>query len=483
MTQTLLMERVMDQTRLAVIEDGGLCELYVQRPDSENLAGNIYLGRVENVLPGMNAAFVDIGMEKNGFLAAGDIRLFAQGDKELAKLLGNSRIEKLVRPGQELLVQVVKSQPGGKGPRLSSNITLPGRLMVLLADVSYVGVSRKIQSDAERDRLRAVGRKLSAATGNGLILRTAAEGAAPEAVRAEYERLCSLYEEMTRQARFAKAPKLIHDDNDLTLRAVRDMLNDGVDVLWTDDDECQNRASDYAALLSPENTGKIRRHTGDTPLFDLYRVDSQADKALEKFVWLKSGGSLVIEETEALTVIDVNTAKNVGNRAPDDTILRNNCEAAREAMRQLRLRDIGGIIVIDFIDMRKPQDREVLLEVLRECASRDRSHTVVVDMTPLGLVELTRKKARQSLSRQLQHTCSHCSGNGVVPSHETTARRVVRDLWRRRRGGDETPLVVEAAEPVCGWIRKIGTPGGGVTLKASRELEDSEYRIAPANGK
>ena len=204
---------------------------------------------------------------------------------------------------------------------------------------------------------------------------------------------------------------------------------------------------------------------------------------MEKFVWLKSGGSLVIEETEALTVIDVNTAKNVGNRAPDDTIFRNNCEAAREAMRQLRLRDVGGIIVIDFIDMRKPQDREALLEELRKCASRDRNHTVVVDMTPLGLVELTRKKARQSLSRQLQHTCSHCSGNGVVPSHETTARRVVRDLWRRRRGGDETPLVVEAAEPVCGWIRNIGTPGGGVTLKASRELEDSEYRIAPANGK
>ena len=484
MTQTLLMERVMDQTRLAVIEDGSLCELYVQRPDSENLAGNIYLGRVENVLPGMNAAFVDIGMEKNGFLAAGDIRLFAQGDKELAKLLGKNRIEKLVRPGQELLVQAVKSQPGGKGPRLSSTITLPGRLMVLLAGINYVGVSRKIQSDAERDRLRAVGMELSAATGDGLILRTAAEGAAPEALKTEYERLRFLYEDMARQTRFAKAPKLIHDDNDLALRAVRDMLNDDVDALWTDDDDCQSRASDYAAILSPGNAGKIRRHEGDTPLFDLYRVDSQADKALEKFVWLKSGGSLVIEETEALTVIDVNTGKNVGGRVPDDTIFQNNCEAAREAMRQLRLRDIGGIIVIDFIDMRRAQDREALLEVLRECASRDRNHTVVVDMTSLGLVELTRKKARQSLSRQLTHTCSHCSGNSTVPSHETTARRILRDLWRRRRGGDATPLVVEAAEPVCGWIRKIGTPGGGsVTLKTTKGPETSDYRIAPATGK
>lgn len=481
MKQTLLMERVAGQTRLAVIEDNALCELYYQRPDTENLSGNIYLGRVENVLPGMNAAFVDIGMEKNGFLAAGDARLFAQGDRELAQTLGKVRIEQVAKAGKTLLVQAVKSQPGAKGPRLSCHITLPGRLMVLLRSVEYVGVSRKIEDSAERERLRKVGRMLIEGTGDGLILRTSAYGADEAALKAEYERLSTLIADMVRRAEYASAPRLLHDDNDLALQAVRDFLNEDVDALWTDDEACHNRLIEYARMLAPRYVDRIRLHEGQTPLFDLYRVDSQADKALQKYVWLDGGGSLVIEETEALTVVDVNTGKYTGRRDADETILKNNREAARELMRQLRLRDIGGIVVADFIDMRREGDRQALLDVLRELAARDRNPVTVVDITPLGLVELTRKRTRQSLSRQLLYTCSHCDGNGVAPSHETTARRAARDIWRRRRGGDETALVLEAAPPVCGWFRKIGPlQGGSVVLKPCESMEAGEYRLSIA---
>ncbi len=480
MRKILLLERVMDQTRLAVIEDDQLCELVHQRPNDDNQSGNIYLGRVENVLPGMNAAFVDFGMEKNGFLAAGDIRLFAQGDRALAGMLGKARIEKLVRPGQQLLVQAIRAEPGAKGARLSCHITLPGRSMVLLAGIQYVGVSKKIASENERARLRSIGLSLTEGGGDGVILRTAAQGMDAARLRSEYAALQARWSEMRRQAEYTAGPKLVYDDNDLALHAVRDMLAEDVEAVWADDEMCYERLRAFAGDMAPELLDRIRMHTGDTPLFDLYRVDAQADKALQRYVWLKSGGSLVIEETEALTVVDVNTGKNTGRRDADDTILAVNCEAALELMRQLRMRDIGGTIVVDFINMRRQADREALMSVLRECAAGDRNRTRVVDITALGLVELTRKRARQSLSRQLTHTCPECDGNGVVPAHEATARRALRELWRRRRGGDDTALRLEAAPGACGWIRKIGIPEGGrIELSPSEAYEGGAYRFTP----
>lgn len=469
MQQTLLIERVMDQTRLAVVEDGRLCELVLQRPDDENLTGNIYLGRVENVVRGLNAAFVQIGIEKNGFLSADDLPHVGDGPQ---------RIEKLVRPGQAILVQVSKSQPGAKGPRLTGKIAVPGRLMALLPDEKSVGVSRKIEDPDERDRLRDIGQSLLESGGAGLILRTVAQGVDEETLRAEYARMSALWAQLKTRAEHAVAPKLLHDDNALTLRAVRDRLSANTEALWIDDDACYDEAVLMAQVLAPDCVGRIRRHDGVMPLFDLYRVDAQADRALEKYVWLDNGGSLVIEETEALTVIDVNTGKNTGRRGAD-TLFENNCEAAREAMRQLRLRDIGGIVVIDFIDMDDPEQREALLDVLRECARHDHERVNVVDITALGLVELTRKKARQSLSRQLLHTCTACGGNGAVPSHEATARRIVRELWRRRRGGDTTALLVEAGPEVCGWLHRIGSPLDGTTYARPVEtVAAGEYRVS-----
>ena len=473
MKRTLLIERVMDQTRLAVIEDGRLCELCVQRPDAQNLTGNLYLGRVANVVPGIGAAFVDIGQPKNGFLSADDM----PGADPTVR-----GADRLPKPGQAVLVQVSKAQSGVKGPRLTAKVALTGRLLALLPNEHSVGVSKKIDDEAERERLRSVGQSVCGANGAGLILRTAAEGADAAAIAAEYGRLSALWGELQSRAAHAVAPKQLHDDNALTLRAVRDRLTDDVDALWVDDAACYEEARALAQALAPEQAGKVRLHGGDAPLFDLYRVDAQADAALNKFVWLKGGGSLVIEETEALTVVDVNTAKNTGRRDADETLFENNCEAAREVMRQLRLRDIGGIVVIDFIDMDSPARREALLDVLRECAARDSVRVNVVGITGLGLVELTRKKARQSLSRQLLHTCSVCGGNGTVPSHETTARRAVRDIWRKRRGGATGALLVEAEPKVCGWIETIGAPPGGpVWVRPVESVAAGEYAISPAD--
>lgn len=479
--QTLLLERVRDETRLAVIEDGRLMELYVQRPGMENLTGNIYLGRVERVLPGMSAAFVELGMEKNGYLAAGDIAAPA-GDAALASALRDADPLKRARPGQAMLTQVVKSQPGGKGPRLSGHITLPGRLMALLTDVQYVGVSRKIADKEERERLHGLGKRLMGEGGPGMILRTAAEGASEEALRAEYERLCRWWEGLRTRAEHVIPPKLLHDDNALPMRAVRDRLGERTEALWVDGESLYGEVLELAKTLAPAWMERIKLHDSPTPLFDLYKVDAQADKALQKYVWLKSGGSLVIEETEALTVVDVNTGKNVGKRDAEDTIFKANCEAAKEMMRQLRLRDIGGIVVADFIDMKREEHNQALLELLRELAKEDATRVNIVGMTGLGLVELTRKKERQSLSRQLLHTCSDCDGNGAVPSHETTARRIVREIARSRRMGDAGTKLIEANGKVVGWIKTVGLEeGGAVYLRADETFKAGAYRVSPVD--
>ena len=482
MNQTLLMESLLGQTRLAVIEDGKLCELYVRRPDSENLAGNIYLGRVENVLPAMNAAFVDIGRDKNGFLAASRLPAEVQGDTALEQRVKDRRIESIARPGREILVQVLKSQGGAKGPQLSCNISLPGRLMVLLDGVPYVGVSRKITDSKERERLRGLGRGMTGEKDLGVILRTAAGGASEAALTDEFRRLSARLEGLHRAAEHAVAPKLIHDDNALELKAVRDMLRDGVDALWAEGKSLYSRLKTLADELAPDLAERVRLHEGTTPLFDLYSVDTALDKALQKYVWLKDGGSIVIEETEALTVVDVNTGKNVGKSSAEDTVFRTNCLAARELMRQLRLRDIAGIVIVDFIDMTSEDHRRAVLEELRACASMDRNRTRVLGFTGLGLVELTRKRERLPLSKQLLHTCSDCGGNGTVPSHETTARRIVRELWRRRRSGSEGSLLIEAAPQVVTRLKAIGAPEGGATFARPDELLNAgEYRVSPAD--
>lgn len=482
MNRELLLETVAGQTRLAVVEDGRLCELYYERPGGEKLSGNLYLGRVQNILPGMNAAFVDIGLDKNAFLHAGDLPVDPREERELADRMKQARIERMLHSGQQLLVQVVKEPGGTKGCRISSHVTVPGRMTVLLPTVRYVGISRKIVDPGERARLSAIATEMTEGCGMGVIVRTAAEGVDAETLRADYQAACDLWREIEQRARHAVAPRLIHADGSLALRVVRDFMDEETACVRVDGEPLAGEVRRYARLLAPAMEEKVETYRGQTPLFDLYRVDAQADKRMGRHVWLKSGGSLVIDETEALTVIDVNTGKFVGNHSFDETVFKLNCEAAREIARLLRLRDIGGIIVIDFIDMDGEAEREALLKLLRELMESDRNRTNVVGFTGLGLVEMTRKKVRRPLTKQLMHVCSVCGGRGVVESYETTARKILRELWVRGRGGCEGALLVEASEPVVGWLTSLGAPEGVRAYAATdASLSPEVYRISPAD--
>ena len=473
MRRTLLMETLLGQTRLAVLEDGELCALHCERPDGENLTGNIYLGRVSDVLPGMNAAFVDIGIGKNAFLPAGDVRVPGAG---------RPHIEALVKPGQELLVQVEKAATGDKGPRVSTEIALAGRALALLPGTRQVGVSQKLQDERERARLKAVFAPLVEKTGMGVIIRTAAAGMDADALTVEMDALAALWRDIALRAEHSVAPRRLYSGASLALQAVRDLLDGDTDALWTDSPGLYGLLRRHAEAFAPEYLDRIRLHQGSVPLFDLYAIDDKLDKALRKKVWLKSGGFLFVEETEALTVIDVNTGKFTGKRDLEDTLFRLNCEAAREVMRQLRLRDIGGIVVVDFIDMADAAHRAALLALLRECAAADRNRTSVVDITSLGLVEITRKRARQSLSGQLLHACYTCGGTGLVWSHETLARNIARDVWRRRWMGEDNHILVTARRPVADWLQTLGAPAGGdVYVRADDALPEGEYDIRPAD--
>lgn len=477
MKREMILERMQGQTRLAVLEDNKLCEIYYERGASAKLAGNIYAGRVQNILPGMNAAFVDIGLNKNAFLYAGDICMDMRDNQELKTQLEGRRIEKMLRPGQMIVVQVVKEPGGSKGPRISGSLSLPGRLCVLIPGFKYAGVSKKIENEAERDRLFAIAKELSEKHNSGIIIRTAGEGAGFEEIESDYGRLLAMWEKIDTAARHSAKPRLIQSDGTLVLRAVRDMLDEDVHSVRTDDPELYQELKSCAELLTPALAGRIELFKTDTPLFDLLRIDHQLDNAFERHVYLKSGGNLVIDETEAMTVIDVNSAKFTGKKDIAETIFRLNCEAANEIARQLRLRDIGGIVIIDFIDMNSDADKQALLEHLRTALKNDRNRTSVLGITALGLVEMTRKKVRRPLSRQLMRDCSACLSSGREWTHESVAYRCVREIWRRRRMGDTTAYRIVTGEKVADWIKTIGLPAGKTIVDISGT--DRSYEILP----
>ncbi len=484
MDRELLVECSGNQTRLAVVEDGDLAEFYIERKGHEKLVGNIYKGRAANVLPGMEAAFVDIGLEKNGFLYAGDILVdktdFGLDPKALEQELKSLSIRKLVKVGQEILVQVIKEPGGSKGPRLTSHITLPGRLAVLLPTVGYVGVSRRIEIEDERARLRAMAEALKP-QGMGLIVRTAAEGAQPADLERDILYLEKLWASISKRAAAAAAPALLHRDVSLVYRAVRDMLVNGVRSLTIDDEAQYALARSTAEMLSPELAQKVIHHAAEAPIFEPYRIDAQAEKALLRRVWLKSGGYLVFDYAEALTVIDVNTGKFVGRHSLSDTVFQTNCEAVSEIVRQLRLRDIGGIIVIDFIDMDRPEQRDQLLTLLRRELKKDRTKTNLVGITELGLVEMTRKKVHQPIHTLLMQPCACCQGSGRVPSDESVARAALNELRSRSAAGQSGAFLVETTPQVAGQMLLMGCRmrAKGYVLSNERR-KGGDYIISPA---
>ncbi|MFF5208331.1 Rne/Rng family ribonuclease [Streptosporangium sp. NPDC000396] len=410
--RVMVVRRVGGRTQIAVLEDGVLVEHYVNREASQSYVGNVYLGKVQNVLPSMEAAFIDIGKGRNAVLYAGEVNFDTVGLEGQPK-----RIEVALKSGQSVLVQVTKDPMGHKGARLTSQISLPGRYLVYVPDGSMTGISRKLP-DKERTRLKGILKKVMPENA-GVIVRTAAEGASEEELARDVARLSAQWENIQRKAKSASAPELLSSEPDLTVRVVRDVFNEDFTSLVVAGDEVWETVDEYVHYVAPHLADRLSRWDEDGDVFAAYRIDEQIAKAMERKVWLPSGGSLVIDRTEAMTVVDVNTGKFTGQGGNlEETVTRNNLEAAEEIVRQLRLRDIGGIIVIDFIDMVLESNRDLVLRRLLECLARDRTKHQVAEVTSLGLVQMTRKRVGQGLLEAFSTTCECCNGRGLHVSTE-----------------------------------------------------------------
>ncbi|HVM12183.1 MAG TPA: Rne/Rng family ribonuclease [Actinomycetota bacterium] len=401
-----------DRDQIAVAEGRELVEHYVTRAGARSMVGNVYLGRVQNVLPGMEAAFIDLGRGRNAVLYAGEV----SHDEDVEEQ--PRRIEQVLKPGQPIVVQVTKDPMGGKGARLTGQISLAGRYLVYVPGGSASGISRRLP-EKERNRLRGIMKEIRP-SGAGVIIRTAAEGATPEGLEEDLERLKKTWESIRRKSRRGKPPKVLYEEPELTIRVLRDVFS-AVEFreVVTDSESVYERVTAYLKEVAPDILDRVRLHQGPLPVFEEYHVHEQIHKALERKVWLPSGGYLIIDRTEAMTVVDVNTGKAVGKTNLEETVVQTNLEAAREIARQLRLRDIGGIIVIDFIDMLLQANRNKVIRALKEEMAQDKTRSQVFDITPLGLLEVTRKRVSAGLVESFSQTCPTCEGRGILVSLDT----------------------------------------------------------------
>ncbi|HEX5758406.1 MAG TPA: Rne/Rng family ribonuclease [Thermoanaerobaculia bacterium] len=452
MTDKMLIESDPHQTRIAVLESDRLTEIFVERHRHRGCVGNIYKGRVTRVLPGMQAAFVDIGLERDAFLYVSDVAPDVDALEELESEEpadeppaphhhGAPSIDDLLKPGQEIIVQVVKDPLPGKGARISTHVTLPGRYLVLLPTVRHFGVSRRIEEEAERDRLLALLAELPVA-GDGLIVRTVGEGRGKEEFATDLDYLVRLWEKVRQRAAKVSAPTLLHQDVDLALRVVRDLLNQDYSVLWVDGEETYARIVEFLDLVQPGLVGKVKLFRQEATLFEQFGIEEQIEAALKSKVWLKSGGYIVINPTEALVAIDVNTGRFVGQSTLEDTVLRTNLEAVQEIVRQIRLRDLGGIIVIDLIDMIEKEHREEVFAALGAELRKDRAKNKVLNISEFGLVEITRKRSRANLERLLSQPCPYCGGRGRIKSTTTICLNLRKQLLRQRRRAGQVELLL-----------------------------------------
>lgn len=484
------------QTRVVLLEDGVPSEIYIERQGRERLVGNIYKGRVQNVLPGMQAAFVDIGLERNAFLYAGDIQVergyIEADDVPEGTIPDVPNIRDIVKPGQEIMVQVLKEPVGTKGARVTTHITLPGRTLVLMPTVNYVGVSRRIDDEDERQRLK---KTLCAIKpeGMGAIVRTAAMSKSAEEFEADTRFLVRLWERVQKKGQMLSAPRLLHTEEPLVFRTIRDMFTPDIDRLVINDREYYEKVQLVAGIISPALSDRVELHGEIPDMFDALGLEETINKALARKVWLKNGGHIIIDQTEALTTIDVNTGKYVGsNDNLEETITNTNCEAAREIARQLRLRDISGIIVIDFIDMDEIADKERVLETLRAELKMDRTKSSVLGITQLGLVEMTRKKSRRSISSTLQSTCPYCGGDGKVLSPETVLLKVRRRLMRCFAEETAKDYLVRVNPVVATLIEENESAqlpllpreeGRAIWVQPLQAMHVQEYEVLPVNGR
>ncbi|WP_443059720.1 Rne/Rng family ribonuclease [Streptomyces sp. NBC_00443] len=456
-----------DRTQIGVLEDDVLVEHYVNKEQSTSYVGNVYLGKVQNVLPSMEAAFIDIGKGRNAVLYAGEVNFEALGMAN-----GPRRIESALKSGQSVLVQVTKDPIGHKGARLTSQVSLPGRYLVYVPEGSMTGISRKLP-DTERARLKTILKKIVPEDA-GVIVRTAAEGASEDELRRDVERLQAQWEDIQKKAKNGNAPTLLYGEPDMTVRVVRDIFNEDFSKVVVSGDEAWDTVHGYVSHVAPDLAERLSKWTSEVDVFATYRIDEQLAKALDRKVWLPSGGSLVIDRTEAMVVVDVNTGKFTGQGGNlEETVTRNNLEAAEEIVRQLRLRDLGGIIVIDFIDMVLESNRDLVLRRLLECLGRDRTKHQVAEVTSLGLVQMTRKRVGQGLLESFSETCVHCNGRGVIVHMEQpTSAGGGGKRKKRARAGAGPEHVHEAAVAV--------EPGETAEEEAESESEVAAEAARPA---
>ncbi|HEY4555663.1 MAG TPA: ribonuclease G [Lysobacter sp.] len=458
MSEEILVNVTPRETRVAVVENGMLQELHIERGWRRGVVGNIYKGKVQRVMPGMQAAFVDIGLERAAFLHAADIVKPApvpEGESDEAPLPPQPTrpIAELLREGQEIIVQVVKDPIGSKGARLTTQLSIPSRYLVLLPRTRVIGVSSRIEGEAERSRLKTIVGALAPAGAHlGYIVRTNAEGQPEEALAEDVAYLNRVWALIEERSATAKVGGRVYEDLSLPLRAVRDLMRRDVEKVKVDSRETSERLQAFASQYMPALAEKIEHYAGARPIFDLYGVEDEIQRALDKQVPLKSGGYLVIDQTEAMTTVDINTGSFLGQRNLEETVYRTNLEAAQSVARQLRLRNLGGIIIIDFIDMTDAEHKRQVLRQLEKALARDHAKTTVYDFSPLGLVEMTRKRTTESLERQLSEPCHECGGRGTLKTPETVTYEVFREIVRQVRQFDAQRLLVIASPKVVARI-------------------------------
>jgi ribonuclease G len=458
------------ETRVGIVEDDTVVEVTIEREQSRGVAGNIFKGRVNRVLPGMQSAFVDIGLERDAFLYVSDVledvleeeeadpgltaeeKKMAETEREIARASRNQTIDELLKEGQEILVQVAKEPIGTKGARITSHVSLPGRLLVYMPTVDHIGVSRKIESAEGRSRLRRmIGERK--APGGGFIVRTAASGQDDEGILADMRFLEQQWASIRKKSEAARAPAVVHRDLGLVFKMIRDMLSPDFTAIRIDSESLYDEVLEYVRLIQPQLLHRIKYYSKQFPIFEEYGIQSEIDKALRTKVWLKSGGYIVINQTEALVAIDVNTGRYTGKRRLEDTITRINMEALVEIVRQIRLRDLGGIVVVDFIDMEERRNQQKVFAAFEEELKRDRAPSKMLQIPDFGLVVLTRKRVKSSLERTLCEPCAYCNGNGWVKSPATVCSEVYDAVRKKLIGSGEGGLRMRVHPEVARALR------------------------------
>lgn len=452
MSEEILVNFGPTETRAALVENGVLQEVYIERARSKGFVGNIYKGKVVRVLPGMQAAFVDIGQERAGFIHVADIAPLDKDGIE-KKHKGDADIRGLLREGQSILVQVSKDPISTKGARLTTHLSVSARYLVYMPNTDHMGVSNRIEDEEERERLKSIVTNLAAEYKDqypvgGFIIRTVAEGASEEELRADIPFVFHLWHDLAGAIKSAKAPSIIYEDMPLFMRTVRDLMRPNIEKVRIDSRESFARMQKFAKHYAPEIGERLEHYPGERPLFDLYGVEDEIQKALQKRVPLKSGGYLVVEQTEAMSTIDINTGAFVGHRNLEETIFKTNLEAAAAIARQLRVRNLGGIIIIDFIDMKEEEHQRQVLRSLEKYLEKDRAKTSITGVSDLGLVEMTRKRTRESLGQILCDACPVCDGRGRLKSAETVCYEIFREILREARTYENNKFLVLASQAV-----------------------------------